>query len=45
MPTVKKTKPQMKPGPKPDSLKLAGNWRKAVKASLKKKKPSRGWPK
>jgi DNA invertase Pin-like site-specific DNA recombinase len=33
------------PGPKPDKLKLKGNWRDAVKRSLQKKKPPQGWPK
>jgi hypothetical protein len=33
------------PGPKPDTLKLKGNWERVVKRSLKKKKPSTGWPK
>jgi hypothetical protein len=33
------------PGPKPDNLKLNGNWGRAVKKSLRKKKPSKGWPK
>lgn len=32
-------------GPKPDLLKLAGNWEDAVKKSLAKKKPLGGWPK
>jgi hypothetical protein len=34
-----------KRGPKPDTLKLAGDWQKAVKKSLAKKKPATGWPK
>jgi len=33
------------PGPKPERLKLQGNWRDAVKKSLGKKKPASGWPK
>jgi hypothetical protein len=33
------------PGPKPDVLKLKGNWKDAVKKSLQKKKPTEGWPK
>jgi hypothetical protein len=32
-------------GPKPDMLKIEGNWKDAVKKSLKKKKPAQGWPK
>ena len=34
-----------KRGPKPDTLKIEGNWQDAVKKSLRKKKPARGWPK
>ncbi len=34
-----------KSGPKPDTLKIKGNWRDAVKRSLQKKKPAEGWPK
>jgi len=33
------------PGPKPDVLKLRGNWKNAVRKSLTKKKPPSGWPK
>jgi hypothetical protein len=33
------------PGPKPEMLKLKGNWRDALKQSLQKKKPKEGWPK
>jgi hypothetical protein len=33
------------PGPKPETLKIKGNWRDAVKRSLVKKKPTEGWPK
>ena len=33
------------PGPKPDTLKIKGDWRSAVKQSLQKKKPAEGWPK
>ena len=32
-------------GPKPDTLKIEGNWQDAVKKSLEKKKPAGGWPK
>jgi hypothetical protein len=39
-----KGKPET-PGPKPDVLKINGNWRDAVKKSLEKKKPAEGWPK
>jgi len=34
-----------KPGPKPDILKIEGDWEAAVKKSLGKKKPADGWPK
>ena len=33
------------PGPKPEVLKIDGNWQDAVKKSLSKKKPANGWPK
>jgi len=33
------------PGPKPDVLKIKGDWRAAIKKSLQKKKPAEGWPK
>jgi hypothetical protein len=33
------------PGPKPDTLKIEGNWKDAVKKSLTKKRPADGWPK
>jgi len=31
-------------GPKPDNLKLEGDWQEAVKTAIKKKKPKNGWP-
>jgi hypothetical protein len=31
--------------PKPDTLKIEGDWEKAKKKSLEKKKPATGWPK
>ena len=37
-------KEQRTPGPKPDTLKIKGSWKDAVKRSLKKKKPEEGWP-
>ena len=33
-----------KRGPKPDVLKLEGDWRDLMKQSLQKKKPKDGWP-
>jgi len=47
----KKAKPEViarpgaTPGPKPETLKLLGNWQSAMKKSLQKKKPPEGWPK
>jgi len=38
-------KPSAKPGPKPERLKIEGDWRQAIKKSLAKKKPPEGWPK
>jgi hypothetical protein len=38
-------KPSAKPGPKPSVLKLDGDWQAAIRKSLKKRKPPRGWPK
>ncbi len=32
-------------GPEPARLKIKGDWKKAVKKSLAKKKPVEGWPK
>lgn len=43
---MKKNKPQKKtPGPKPEVLKIGGDWRDAIKKSLEVKKPANGWPK
>jgi hypothetical protein len=39
------SRPASAPGPKPDVLKIRGNWKNAVKQSLQKKKPPEGWPK
>jgi hypothetical protein len=44
MPKPKK-KAKEKTGPKPDHLKIDGQWRDAVKKSFAKKKPPEGWPK
>jgi hypothetical protein len=45
----KKPKPRPKAaakrGPKPQLLKIKGNWEDAVTKSFKKKKPPEGWPK
>jgi hypothetical protein len=45
---VKKKKQQRKkktPGPKPEVLKLEGDWKDAIRKSLQKKRPDAGWPK
>jgi hypothetical protein len=34
-----------KRGPKPEMLKLEGDWRDAIKRSFMKKQPAQGWPK
>jgi len=39
-----KKKAGAKRGPKPDTLKLEGDWRELMKRSLQKKKPKDGWP-
>jgi len=41
----KSAKPRAKPGPKAETLKVKGDWRRAIKTSLAKKKPPEGWPK
>lgn len=41
----RKSYPAAAPGPKPEVLKINGDWRDAVKKSLQKKKPASGWPK
>jgi hypothetical protein len=40
-----KSKKRETPGPKPEVLKITGDWRAAVKKSLEVKKPANGWPK
>jgi len=40
----RRTNKKKVPGPKPETLKLEGDWRKAIKKSLAKKKPKEGWP-
>jgi len=42
--TSGKKKSGAKRGPKPDVLKLEGDWRELMKQSLAKKKPKDGWP-
>ena len=36
---------EFKRGPKPETLKIEGGWRAAVRKALAKNKPNRGWPK
>jgi len=38
----KKTKP---PGPEPETIKIEGDWKKAIKKALGKKRPEGGFPK
>jgi hypothetical protein len=38
-------KPKLKRGPKPETVKIPGDWRDAVQTALKKKRPKKGWPK
>jgi hypothetical protein len=45
VPTKKAKDKRATPGPKPEVLKIEGNWKAAVKKSLTKKKPKEGWPK
>jgi hypothetical protein len=32
------------PGPKPEILRIEGNWKDAIKKSFRKEKPVTGWP-
>jgi hypothetical protein len=47
MPEKHKTanKKQKAPGPIPEKLRIKSDWQRAIKKSLKKKKPAKGWPK
>jgi hypothetical protein len=36
---------EKKRGPKPDILKIQGDWRVAMKKALEKKPPKKSWPK
>lgn len=42
---MKKKIHKKKRGPKPDTIKIEGNWQTAVGKALKKKRPEKGWPK
>ena len=37
--------PGKRRGPEPDHLKLEGDWKKAARKAIQKKRPSGGWPK
>lgn len=41
----KKNREASKPGPQPESLRIEGDWKDAVKKSLQKQAPAAGWPK
>jgi hypothetical protein len=42
---AKEKKVGKSPGPKAETLKIDGSWKKAIQKSLAKTKPSAGWPK
>jgi hypothetical protein len=43
---MSKKKPnKLKSGPKPEVVKIQGNWENAVWRALKKERPKEGWPK
>jgi hypothetical protein len=39
------SKPKAKPGPKADTLRIKGSWKRAIRKSFEKEKPPEGWPK
>lgn len=41
----KKKRRGKRTGPKPEMLKIEGNWQAAIKRSFEKKRPPEGWPK
>lgn len=41
----KKKPDKQKSGPKPDTIKIDGDWEDSVGKALKKKRPKEGWPK
>lgn len=43
MKVTKKAKTS-KRGPKPETVKIEGDWEEAVKTALDKKRPAEGWP-
>jgi hypothetical protein len=42
---TKAKRAQQKAGPKPERLKLKGDWQALVGKALAKKRPKKGWPK
>ena len=42
---AQKRKQKAKTGPKPETLKLKGDWQALVGKALKKQRPKKGWPK
>lgn len=43
--SLKDQKKSGKTGPKPETLKIEGEWENAVEKALEKKRPTEGWPK
>jgi hypothetical protein len=42
---MKKAKPaKRRTGPKPETVKIEGDWELAVAKALQKKRPKQGWP-
>lgn len=41
----KRVEPKAKTGPKPEVLKLRGDWQELVGKALTKKRPKKGWQK
>ena len=41
----RKAKQKQKTGPKPETLKLKGDWQDLIGKALKKQRPKGGWPK
>lgn len=42
---MQKDSESSKTGPKPEEVKIEGNWEAAIDKALGKKKPKDGWPK
>jgi hypothetical protein len=42
---TKAKQPQKPRGPKPEVLKIEGNWKDAMRKLISKKRPVGGWPK